>query len=96
MTQRKRSSWIPLVLVIILLLSACAPAAPAPTATPEPLAPSPVDTPVQAPEVVETETSGPAAAPTLVPVKSALEATDPGTVSLASGGPILVEFFAFW
>ena len=35
-------------------------------------------------------------APTLVPVKSALEATDPATVELASGGPLLVEFFAFW
>jgi hypothetical protein len=28
--------------------------------------------------------------------KSGLEATDPTTVSLASGEPMLVEFFAFW
>jgi len=36
------------------------------------------------------------AAPTLVPVNSDLEATDPATVDLASGSPLLVEFFAFW
>ena len=36
------------------------------------------------------------AGPTLLPVKSALEATDPSTVQLASGEPQLVEFFAFW
>ena len=30
------------------------------------------------------------------PVRTKLEATDPGTVSLANGTPTLVEFFAFW
>jgi hypothetical protein len=29
-------------------------------------------------------------------VKTELEATDPGTVQMASGKPQLVEFFAFW
>lgn len=29
-------------------------------------------------------------------VKTELEATDPGSVQLASGKPQLVEFFAFW
>ena len=35
-----------------------------------------------------------AAAP--LPVRAELEATDPSTVQLASGGVQLVEFFAFW
>lgn len=30
------------------------------------------------------------------PIKEGLVATEPQTVSLASGGPQLVEFFAFW
>jgi hypothetical protein len=96
MTQRKPTGWMLFVLLIVLILSACAPALPAATATPESQALPPQDTPIIAPEGVETEESGQAAAPTLVAVKSALEATDPGSVSLVSGGPLLVEFFAFW
>jgi hypothetical protein len=34
--------------------------------------------------------------PTPRPVRTALEATDPTTVSLAVGRPTFVEFFAFW
>jgi hypothetical protein len=40
------------------------------------------------PEVRETEPAPPA--------KAGLEATDPSSVELASGGPQLIEFFAFW
>lgn len=42
--------------------------------------------------------SGPAVAqePTPLPVRNALEATNPTTVQLASGKVQLVEFFAFW
>ena len=36
------------------------------------------------------------ATPTLPPVSAELHATDPATVSLASGKVQLVEFFAFW
>ena len=96
MTRRRPASWIPFVLLIIMLISARAPALPAATATPEPQAATSQDTPITIPEGVETEVSTQAAAPTLVPVKTALEATDPGSVTLASGGPVLVEFFAFW
>lgn len=46
-------------------------------------------------EIAPTEgpSPGAAATPTL---RVGLQATDPGTVQLASGGPTLVEFFAFW
>jgi hypothetical protein len=37
-----------------------------------------------------------ASAPAAAPVDPKLHATDPTTVKLASGGPQLVEFFAFW
>ena len=30
------------------------------------------------------------------PVKTELQATNPATVNLATGGPQLIEFFAFW
>ena len=96
MNQRKQTGSISFVLLSLLILSACAPALPAATATPESQAPLPQDTPTNVPEQVETEEIVQAAEPTLVAVKSALEATDPGSVSLASGGPVLVEFFAFW
>jgi hypothetical protein len=36
------------------------------------------------------------AVPTAAPIDRKLHATDPTTVKLASGGPQLVEFFAFW
>lgn len=88
--------------VIILagmILSACAPAVDittAPAATPPPAAtaaPSPVDSAGALP------TPAPAtAAPALVvtPRGDALEATDPRTVVIGAGQPMLVEFFAFW
>lgn len=31
-----------------------------------------------------------------IPLKTALEATDPAQVALGNGTPYLVEFFAFW
>jgi hypothetical protein len=42
------------------------------------------------------ETAAPTEPPAPKPVRTELEATDPTTVSLASGRPMLVEFFAFW
>jgi multidrug efflux pump subunit AcrA (membrane-fusion protein) len=93
MRPRRQGTWIAIVGLIVL--TACSPGAPAATQAQESGEPAAAGgVPVQenaAPTLPETP-----AAPTLVPVKSGLEATDPATVELASGGPLLVEFFAFW
>jgi len=98
--------FIPTLSLLALLLASCAPAAVteiptqpaaiAPTAT----FPPPVPTLVQ--EVVPTqvvEAPTEVIAPTPFPVATSrgpnLEATDPGTVSLASGQIHFVEFFRF-
>lgn len=96
----------PRILTSLVLLAvfaaACAPAtstvAPAqplaaePTASPPPaVAP---DTSAQATEV-PTEDGVPAALPVATSRGPELHATDPATVSLASGGLQLVEFFRF-
>jgi hypothetical protein len=79
-----------------LLLAACQPAlVPGPTvaATPPPsgaVASQPVEVTSSAGTLAAT------ASTTARPPRTALEATDPGTVSLANGRPTLVEFFAFW
>jgi hypothetical protein len=98
-------------LLAVLWLVACAPATPAPTAPPEmtiqPALPESVSTvppTVVQPQASETEaqpTQAPTQAPTEAPQAVAtsrgpdLEATDPATVSLASGDLQLVEFFRF-
>ena len=46
-----------------------------------------------APTVEPGSDAGQPAAPT---IRTALAATDPATVNLASGKPTLVDFFAFW
>ena len=82
-------------LAAVLLASACAPTAPPP--------PVAVDTPLPAPTQTQPVLSGtgePAAsAQTPLAVATSrgpnLEATDPTTVALASGGLQLVEFFRF-
>jgi hypothetical protein len=85
-------------MVGLVVLAACSPGAPVAPQTQQAAAPGVAS---EAPAQMET-TAAPGAtqaepsAPTLVAVKSALEATDPATVELASGGPLLVEFFAFW
>lgn len=83
-------------LVTALLAVACAPSAPTETAPPEPaasLAPTlAIETAV--PQVEATVTI-PAVLPVATSRGSSLEATDPTTVSLASGGLQLVEFFRF-
>ena len=69
----------------------------APAATSQPTEVSYPD-PVEG--VVATAEAYPEPQPTTVVVpptpRAAMEATDPATVSLASGGIQLVEFFAFW
>ena len=57
--------------------------------------PMPTSTEVMV-EPTGTATEEPTVEPTVVIVKTELEATDPATVQLASGQVQLVEFFAFW
>ena len=54
----------------------------------------PTDAPAATTTVLEPAFSA-AATETRAP-RTALEATDPATVSLAAGEPQLLEFFAFW
>ncbi|GAB4505699.1 MAG: hypothetical protein Fur0043_26960 [Anaerolineales bacterium] len=88
-------------LLAVIALSACAPAA---TASPSPAATAVPPTPAQAenpPAITEAAPSVVSEAPTVSPQVVAtsrgpnLEATDPASVSLASGGLQLVEFFRF-
>jgi hypothetical protein len=76
-----------------VLLAACAPAAPI---APAPLTATMAETgatPLEAGVALVTPELAFAATPT---ARRGLEATDPTTVQLASGRPLLVEFFAFW
>ncbi len=87
-------------LLAVIGLAACAPAAPPPIALTEP--PSAA---TALPPGVQTETPGAAVetlqSPTSTPIfvvtprGDQLEATDPSQVNLASGKPVLMEFFRF-
>ena len=101
--MRHRLLFWTIGLVAVILASACAPAAPltAPAAVDTP--PAPLATPTQTPETASLPQSA-TEAPVLIgqtPQAVAtsrgpnLEATDPTTVALASGGLQLVEFFRF-
>jgi len=93
--------------MLAVLLASCAPAAVTePTAQPEVVAPTATFSPsvptlvqdVAPTQIVEAPTE--AIAPTPFPIATSrgpnLEATDPTTVSMASGGLQFVEFFEFW
>lgn len=88
--------------LLLLLVVSCAPQATQPAAVP-PVAALPSATPVQPIEIQGEATQPPPVveAPTLAPPPIAtsrgpdLHATDPTTVSLASGQYQLVEFFRF-
>ena len=86
-------------LVIALLAISCAPAAPTETAPPEQatLVDSAPVTEAAVPVVEPTAVAvtDPTELPPFTPRGDSLEATDPATVSLASGGLQLVEFFRF-
>jgi PBP1b-binding outer membrane lipoprotein LpoB len=81
--------------LLAVILAACAPGASQSPAEPIAVAVEPSPTPL-----AEAATQAPLAeAPTALPVATSrgpeLEATDPSTVSLASGGLQFVEFFRF-
>ncbi len=84
------------LLVLAASLSACGPASTPTEALPVATQPS---TPTPAPEVLSV--LPPVTEESVLPVptstlRSGQEATDPTTVTLASGKPALVKFFAFW
>jgi hypothetical protein len=81
--------------LLAVLLAACAPTA---TTSLQPTATSlPIGLTSEAPTqiVAQTEVSVPTALPVATSRGPNLEATDPTTVSLASGGLQFVEFFRF-
>ncbi|MBI5839436.1 MAG: hypothetical protein HZB19_04985 [Chloroflexi bacterium] len=99
--MKTRFKFRTVILLAVLLASACAPAvtpsnAPAEAFSPEPATPTATLPPTLAP--VET-IAAPTALAEVQPIATSrgpdLEATDPTTVSLASGGLQLVEFFRF-
>ena len=88
--------------LVAVLLAACAPAEnttstnPPATATQPPAAFAPTNTAAPTLEApTQTASSEPMALPIATSRGPNLEATDPSTVSLASGGLQLVEFFRF-
>jgi hypothetical protein len=97
-----RLTFLTLGLLAVLLASACAPAVAASPGAPAPTVSLPMATlaatqPEVQPEVQPEATLDPTE--TVLPVATSrgpeLEATDPTTVALASGGLQLVEFFRF-
>lgn len=77
------------------LLAACGPAAvPTPEVPVEATVAMPA-APTSVPEAAATS-GDPSPAGATPTARAGLEATDPTGVSLASGQPLLVEFFAFW
>lgn len=96
-----------LTLVLVLALTACGPetqsseSASGPVATnAAPATSMPTDVPAE-PAATEAASATQAelsteAPPVTVTPRAEMEATNPGTVVLASGQPQLIEFFAFW
>jgi hypothetical protein len=95
----RRGSMLALSLVIALLAVSCAPAATTETTFPEQAAPvdsaPATEAVVPAVEPTAVVLTDPTELPPFVPHGDSLVATDPTTVSLASGGLQLVEFFRF-
>ncbi len=91
--RRALAAWI----VVSGLAASCA----GPVTKPVEPAATVVNAGLMQPTAAPTEgrSPEPALPPTAGPtptVRPGLEATDPTTVVLASGGPTFVEFFAFW
>ena len=92
----KKRSFLTFSLLTVFLLVSCA-QTPVQTAPPEAEPPPPAKTqpPAAVTEAMATEASEPEPEHEFVPRGPDLEATDPATVSLASGELQLVEFFRF-
>ena len=97
--MKPRFPFLTVGLSIALLAIACAPTAPTESpAEPVPAVAQPTAT-VAAVPATEALAASPSEVPVVQPVATSrgpnLEAVDPATVSLASGGLQLVEFFRF-
>ena len=97
-----KTRLFPALLLVAVILAACAPAPATQPSEPPPILEIPSATPATPGEVVATQPAVVVDAPTQAPPLAVatsrgpnLEATDPSTVSLASGGYQLVEFFRF-
>lgn len=98
-----KTRFVPTFILLALLLASCAPAASPAPGVDQPSVQAPASPFVAEPGATSTPgvVAGPAesAAPTPLPVATSrgpdLHATDPGTVSLASGQLQFVEFFRF-
>jgi hypothetical protein len=93
------------LILLAVLVAACAPQAASPAPAEQPAALAPTATllaPVPTLEHASQPTAGPTQelAPTPLPIATSrgpnLEASDPSTISMASGGVQFVEFFEFW
>jgi hypothetical protein len=91
-----KTRFLPTLLWIAVLLAACAPAASQPAGEPGPTFQAGTPTPSLS---AQATIGSPALVPSPFPVATSrgpgLHATDPTTISLASGGLQLVEFFRF-
>ncbi|HMV28761.1 MAG TPA: hypothetical protein PKE23_05195 [Anaerolineales bacterium] len=94
--MKPRLMFWTLGLVIALLAIACAPSNPTETAPPVVEATATVaSAPLVETAVPQVEATIPAVLPVATSRGPNLEATDPATVSFASGGLQLIEFFRF-
>lgn len=93
--------WLPVLLVLsAVVVSGCLPdemptqVVPTPTFTPDV---QPVDSDGGEGDAPEAVPATPETIPEATPYDlTQLHATDPTTVTIASGRPVLLEFFAFW
>jgi hypothetical protein len=91
------SRFLPFVLLVLVVVG-CSPArqiAPTPTESMDPVQTA---TATSVPSETPAEQAEPAQVPTEpkpVP-RAGLAATDPNSVQIGSGEPLLIEFFAFW
>jgi len=89
------NQFLILVLAAVMLLSACAPAAVATTA-PEAAPAEPLLQPTAPEAAAPSEPAAPVPSAATPTARAGLEATDPTTVALGTGKPVLLEFFALW
>ncbi|RJP52145.1 MAG: hypothetical protein C4557_06655 [Anaerolineaceae bacterium] len=92
--MKRRFPFWTLSLIAVFLAVSCAPAVPTETAVPVDQIP-PVESAVPETEAVTESPAEAEVQPVATSRGSALEATDPSTVSLASGQLQLIEFFRF-
>lgn len=95
----KKSQYLSILALLVLLITACSGGtAPQVLAPSDPQAGGESDTAVDSAQPAQdpVELDAPVEGNQQPEPRQGLEATDPGSVVLASGQPQIVEFFAFW